>query len=298
VLGVSPERALNGLLGGEFQLIQSRIRLLEEHAGSTSGIEVFRQASIMVQFLRADVLRDVTPFCDVRPNPFKNPLVREAVDLALDRQELVRSLPNRAVPASQPVSTPIFGFDPGIPVTSHDLERARTLLSEAGLGAGFDVTMHVRRIHEAAGGLVARQLAAVGIRTSLAILEDPEYFSLLRRLGATLWLGRYGCETGDAGVFLDQVVHSKDPSRGLGMANYGDYANQDLDRAIEEIALAADATARKKALQGAIRMVVAERVWIPLYSEEEGFALRGPLAWRPRLDGKIRVAEIGAPGAP
>ncbi len=58
--------------------------------------------------------------------PFSDPRVREAIDLALDRDELVRrTLSGRAKPATQLVPPSIVGFDPALRLPSRGHPRSR-----------------------------------------------------------------------------------------------------------------------------------------------------------------------------
>jgi peptide/nickel transport system substrate-binding protein len=70
--------------------------------------------------------------------PFSDPRVREAIDLGLDRAELVRrALGGRAEPATQLVPSSIVGFDPALRLPRPDPARARALLGAAGHPRGL-----------------------------------------------------------------------------------------------------------------------------------------------------------------
>jgi len=74
--------------------------------------------------------------------PFSDPRVREAFDLALDRDEIVqRAARGAAEPAGQVVPRTIVGHDPLLQKSRPDRERARKLLREAGYPAGLTVRL-------------------------------------------------------------------------------------------------------------------------------------------------------------
>jgi ABC-type transport system substrate-binding protein len=218
--------------------------------------------------------------------------VREAVSLAIDRTRLVASLPGSGAPATQPVPRFIFGFDPEMPEARADPAAARDLLATAGLGKGFDVVLHSRRIFTDAALSVKEQLADIGVRAEVRSLADPDFFDLLRDKGLTFWLSRYGCNTGDAAQFLETIVHSRDPARHFGVQNDGGYSNHDLDRAIESLAEIEKLDLRRLAIQKLMRRVATELEVIPLYNDEDVYAFDRSLAWRPRNDSYIRVGDI------
>lgn len=290
-LGRPPEEAVEGLLAGKYQLIQcdsKKTALLVERSSRT---RVVRRSNLYVKYLGYDLRREATPFCGVKPNPFRNVLVRRAIHMAVDRHFLVSELSSYAVPALQPVPRFVFGFNPKIPEAQYDKEAARELLRQAGLERGFEVVLHARRIFEEAAQLVREELGPVGIQVEVRALPDAEFFGLLGRGEASFWLNRFGCSSGDASDFLDDAVHSRVLESRFGAKNYGGYANPDLDRAIERVA-ALELERRRNALQSILATVVEDLVWIPLYNDQDVYGIDRSLAWEPRGDSFIRASEI------
>jgi len=162
----SPEQALSGIETGRYQMVaEINDGRLEKAARSTGLYDTLHRDNLYVRYLGFDVQRDETPFCKSIPNPFKLKAVREAIHLALDREALTSSRQSRAVPASQFVPRAIFGFDPEIPMPAFDPGRARELLREAGLGAGFDVVLHcLDGVLEQPARAISEQLGRVGIQ--------------------------------------------------------------------------------------------------------------------------------------
>ena len=113
-----------------------------------------------------------------RREPFDDPLVREAVARAIDRQAIIDG-------AMFGYGTPIGShFAPHHPayvdlteVSAHDPERARALLAEAGLPDGFETTLklpppsYARR----GGEIVAAQLREVGIEAAIENVEWAQW---------------------------------------------------------------------------------------------------------------------------
>jgi ABC-type transport system substrate-binding protein len=96
--------------------------------------------------------------------------VRRAVDLALDRRQVVaQSELGRGAPLGQMVGRNVFGFDPDLAPTAPDPAAARALLADAGYPQGIDAALELRSGRN--GGEVARQLTEAGIRTR--IVERP-----------------------------------------------------------------------------------------------------------------------------
>ncbi|MCG3024306.1 ABC transporter substrate-binding protein, partial [Escherichia coli] len=70
------------------------------------------------------------------------PRVREAIDLALDRETIVEfALEGMAVVPTQLVTSNIFGYDKSPQAPAFDLKRAKELLKDAGYPNGFKITL-------------------------------------------------------------------------------------------------------------------------------------------------------------
>ncbi len=292
LLNRKPEAALEDLLSGKSALVQCNSRKLEASIRSRSGFRALHRSSIFTKYLGYDLARDITPRCAVRPNPFRNPLVRQAMNLAIDRGALVAALPYNAVPASQLVPPFIFGFDPRLRNPAPDPERARGLLRQAGLPDGFRATLQTRALFADAARSVTDQLRRVGISLDLEVLNDAEYFARMDARDTTIHLSRFGCLTGDLSDILDNVLHSLDPAKHFGIHNYEGYDSPDVDREIEASAEKQSVNARRDALQQIEDRLMSDLVWIPLYVDQDDFAIDRRLEWQPRNDGIILVSEI------
>lgn len=292
-LALPAEEAIGGLLAGSYQLIQCDSRKVEAALRESGRKEIKRHPNLYVKYLGYDLAREVTPFCGARPNPFRKKAVRQAIHAALDRRALVAALAGYAAPATQPIPRFVFGFNPQIQEPASDPVRARTLLKQAGLPGGFPVVLHVRQVLGEAAFLVREQLGRIGIAVEVSTLPDAAFYDLVDRRGASFFLNRFGCPTGDASDLLDDVVHSLDRERHLGTRNFGGYSDPDLDRAIEASAGIERVDERRKALQDILSRVMDELVLIPLYNDEDVYAMDRTLAFEPQSDSVIRAAAIG-----
>ncbi len=77
-----------------------------------------------------------------RGNPLDDVRVREALNLAVDRQGLIDGLlAGKPELPTQPATSVVYGFDPSLPPIPYDVDRARALLAEAGYPDGFSFFM-------------------------------------------------------------------------------------------------------------------------------------------------------------
>jgi len=293
-LNQSSEQALQSLLSGQSQLAQCNSKKVEEISSNGKKIKSVRKDSLFLKYIGYDLQRDRTPFCDAASNPFKNELVREAIRTGLDTKSLVSGLTSYAVPATQPLPPIIFGFNPRILQAAYDPSRAVSLLQQAGYPNGFRVTLHVRQIFSEAALIVKEQLGHIGIRVDVQALDDNTILPGLRNHQYSFFLSRIGCPTGDASDILDNCFHSVDPQRHYGVMNYGLFANPEVDRAIEESAVIQSTDRRRDAIQNIMSAVTKEIVWIPLYIDQDVYAMDSSLSWQPRSDSFVLASEISA----
>lgn len=292
-LGRSPEQAVQDLETGRSQLVQASSRPLEERLRARGDVVVHRQSSIFVKYLTFDVARDVTPRVPGPRNPFKDRRVREAVRLAVDRQALAARLSTAAVPVAQLVPPFIFGFDPTLPDPPHDLVLARSRLAEAGYPDGFDVTLHARRLMAESAAIIKEMLGEAGIRVTVEALPDEAFFRVLQSGESSFHLSRFGCPTGDASDTLDNAIHTREPARHFGDSNVGGYSNPRLDRLIEESAGILEMGRRRPVLHQCMKEILDDVVWVPLYVDQDVYAVARGFTWQPRNDNFVLAAEIG-----
>ncbi|HET9794145.1 MAG TPA: ABC transporter substrate-binding protein [Thermoanaerobaculia bacterium] len=289
----TPAEALSDLLTGRSDMVQCNSKKLRAALADSPRYRTFRRTSIFVKYLGYDFAHDAPDGVSPRPNPFRNLLVREAMNVAIDRRRLVSALPYDAVPATQLVPPFIFGFDPRIGEARFDPERARALLAQAGMRDGITAPLLTRKLFAEPAAGVAAQLRDVGIRLDLRVVSDPEFFAIANAGRSALNLSRFGCLTGDISDILDNVLHSLDPQRHFGIHNYVGYSNPAVDRAIEASAEMQGINARRDALQKVVKTLMDDLVWIPLYVDDDDYAVDRRLSWQPRNDGLILASEVG-----
>ncbi len=263
-------------------------------AAAPSGFRSIRQPTLAASLL---VCR-LTPLAGGAPSPFQDVRVRRAIDLALDRDQIVRAgLGGEGRPLRQLVPRGIFGFDPLASSRGPDPAEARRLLAEAGAGQGIESVLSVSPRGRAVGAEIARQLADVGIRLTVDVTPWAELYLRMRRGEVPLALASWGFATGDASSLYEPVLHSRGGAEGLGAENTSGYANAAVDDAIEKAAQEMQATLRNDLLARVGKQALEDLPLIPLYSPDWSYGVRSGLAFSPRLDLAVFAADI-RPAAP
>ncbi len=143
--------------------------------------------------------------------PMDDPLVRQAIAYAIDRQRIVDSFyPEGSIAASQFMPPVIYGYTPEVEPFPYDPDRAAELLEESGVELPITLEISYRdvvRSYLPTPGLVAQdiqaQLAEVGIETEIVQMESGAFLDASAAGELELHLLGWGADYPDATNFLD-----------------------------------------------------------------------------------------------
>lgn len=112
-------------------------------------------------------------------SPIQDVRVRRALNYAIDKDAVSRSLLDAPQPSGQPASRGAFGHDPTIPPYPYDPSKARALLAEAGYPEGFPLVLSVLKNAAPGDDMIAQEVAEywrqVGVPTTLKVITFPEF---------------------------------------------------------------------------------------------------------------------------
>lgn len=171
--------------------------------------------------------------------PTEDPLVRQAMNYAVDRQAIIDALfGGYAKLATGLIASPDLGYDEDLAPYPYDPEKARELLAEAGYPDGFEMDFacpsgaytNFEQVCEA----VAGYLDDVGIKTSLEFMESSRYWDLeaekkLPPLFGDSWSER-------SGEALPRLIGAL----GGWDASFSSWSDPEIDRLLEEIGQTVD----------------------------------------------------------
>jgi len=287
------ERRLEALASGEVDLIPSRGVPLPRFAALAArpGLALASRTGVRAYYLVMDSARTTNP--DVDPggeNPFRNPSVRRALSLAIDRRELAASPEVGDELLDQLVVPEAFGHDVDLEPEPYDPERARRLLAQAGFGGGFDVTLDIAQDSDEVLPGLRRNLAAVGVRVHARLQSIAEVLARARRRDTAFLMLTWIGTAGDLGSTADYLLHS--PTEVYGHYNGGGWSSPEADSLIESAGSTLHPGERLALLHRLAHLVREEAPVIPILRNRDRYAHRIGLRFRPRLDRRIYGTEL------
>ncbi|PAP97592.1 ABC transporter substrate-binding protein (plasmid) [Mesorhizobium mediterraneum] len=238
-----------GLQGGQVDIIN-------QLSGLTS-IGLLNDPNVGIISLKATTNRQVHMRCD--SDPFKDPRVRRALALSIDRDKVVAGLlKGRASMGNDSPFAPVYpSSDTSVPQRRRDIAQAKQLMEAAGAGKGFKVTLTAMSFQEipAYAQLIQNWVKEIGIELDLNILDEGAYygdavFGKSPWLDSVMGITGYG-HRGVPNVFLAAPLKSD------GTWNSAHFKNEKYDMLVDSYIAALDLEAQK-ATAGKIQELLLE----------------------------------------
>ena len=185
-------------------------------------------------------------YFNMRNETMQDPLVRQAICKCVNRDGYVNAIYGGCAEAAPGIFPAESGYADGVSQETYDLDGARALLEQAGYtevdghlekdGQPLTLTFCTYVANAALPKVcevMASDLASIGVTVNIEVAEK-----IAERLGADDWhvgtMAYSTLPTGNPSTYLNAVVKSD------GGANYGSYANEEVDALLHELAETAD----------------------------------------------------------
>jgi ABC-type transport system substrate-binding protein len=207
--------------------------------------------------------------------PLDNVKVRQALNMAINKDRIVRIVNGRAVPANQVLPPMMPGYDKSYKGYAYSVEKAKALLAEAGLKDGFSTELYTSntdpqpRIAQA----IQQDLAAIGVKVEIKALANPNVISAGGTQGqaAMAWSGGLGwiADFPDPSDFYGPILGCG--SAVAGGWNWSWYCNKAIEpraQAADAMPLPAKAAERNQAWSKIFTEIQEKDApWIPVFNE-------------------------------
>jgi oligopeptide transport system substrate-binding protein len=223
-LGVPRDVMLLGFLRGDIDLLDGRI--------CEDALLVAREDAWAPYVQRTPLPIVVVDVMNNRRPPFDDKRVRQAFNLAIDKNDSVRLSNGRVMAANGFLPPSVPGHDPSRRPWPHDPARAKALLAEAGHADGFEVTYTTLRDEMAQKIALSIQadLAEVGVRLNIETLTFPAYMSSIGRGEYAFAFSGWSMDFPDPWDFLEVKFHSRMIEAGT---NDSGYRNAEVDKLLD-----------------------------------------------------------------
>jgi peptide/nickel transport system substrate-binding protein len=208
--------------------------------------------------------------------PLEDARVRRALNLAVDRETIVKTLlQGYGKPTGQPFIPGWLGYDPEIKPLPYDPAQAKKLLADAGYANGFDLTWNIstgvfladKEIAEAASAM----LGQIGVRVRLVPTERAKIQKDLQ--AATfdgITAGQWGT-TAESDVMAKWFFRPKifTPELDAKLAQLVNAGSTEVDR-----------TKRGNVWAELSRFAHEQALWLYIHYQDEAIAKRRDLPWQ------------------
>lgn len=193
---------------------------------------------------------------------------RRALSLSVDRGEILEDVLQKNGYVTQSIINPSYQYFSTAAAAQFGAEKADSLLTALGytyggngalLSGGEQVSLRLVAPEGSLGAVAERvtaQLTEAGIAVELSLLPASEYRTALSRKNFDLYLAE--CKLSpdmDAGVLV-----------GSGAAlNYGGYASEEMDAAVQAVREAADEETLRAAVSAEVTLTARDMPVVPLY---------------------------------
>ena len=221
-----------------------------------------------------------------------DPKVREAIDLAIDKQAIVDSLlegagtvtRTRVTPGNVGANEDLYGK------SLYDPEKAKQLMEEAGHADGFELALSApngRYLKDKETvELVTAMLSEVGITVNLELMEWSAFNQKYQEkgFGEMFYIG-YGNSIFDASLALDRLTTEE-------AAGESDYNNPEVNDLLLAAEQNMDADERAQQYQKAQELIAEDRPQIYMFQLDAITGINERLNFEPRLNEMFYVDSI------
>ena len=267
------------LLSGEVDFVQDVPVQDIERLKSSPNLRVTNGPENRTIFLAMDVGSPQLRSSDVKgKNPFADVRVRQAVNMAINREAIQRVvMRTQSVPAGAIVPPFVNGYSKELDALPRvDVARAKALVSAAGYPNGFSVSLNCpndrylndEAICQAAVGM----LGQIGIKANLVSQTKSLHFPLIQKAEADFYLLGWGVPPYDSEYIFSYLYHTRTDK--FGSWNATRYSNLEIDKLIEGLSSETDLAKRNAAIARIWQQVAADQIYVAIHHQVLAHAMK------------------------
>lgn len=250
---------------------------------SAQNIKVMEGPELRTVYLGFNQLDESLKYGDAGgKNPFKDVRVRQAFNIAVDREAIkTRVMRGQSRPTTLMVGPGINGFTESLDTVPRvDVAAARKLMADAGFPNGFSVTLDCpndRYVNdEAICQAVAGMLAQINVRVTVNAQTRARHFGKINSpaFDTSFFMLGWTPGTYDSHNVLENLIYTRGKAPGKGEYNIGGYSNARVDELSDLIGSETDQRRRQAMIEEAMKIHRDEYGHLPLHQQALVWAMR------------------------
>ena len=279
------------LLSGELDMVTDLPTQDVARLRADAKLKVMDGNEIRTIFLGLDMFSPELKYSDVKgKNPLKDKRVREALNVAIDREGIKRSTMNGlSLPTSIMVAPGVNGNTPDLdkPVKA-DAEGAKKLLADAGYPNGFEIQLNCPNNRYVKDEEICQNIAVmwtrIGVKTKLVTESMATFIPKLQNHDVSVYMLGWGVSTLDAQNTLQSLVRTRAEGGADVNSNFGRASDPVVDRLVDAMKTEIDVTKRNALIREALIRTRDEVLLIPLHHQLRPWAMKAGVTTVYRVD--------------
>ncbi|TVP55654.1 MAG: ABC transporter substrate-binding protein [Halomonadaceae bacterium] len=264
------------LLSGGIDLMMDVPPDVADNVSFLPGVKRLEGNDIRIGYITLDAAGHTDP-----ESPFTHLKVRQAINHAINREEITRYLVRGSAEVIDFACHPRqFGCDGDVPRYDYDPEKAKQLLAEAGYPNGFSFKLWAYR-EKVIAEAVVHNLKAIGLDVDLRYVKLNVFSKVRNSKDMQSFFASYG-SGGTADTSASAGVHFAANSA----------RNYSGDQVVAGTLVAAEQTndpeERKGLYREALNRIAEQAYWVPMFSYSQNFLLTPELEFSVPEDGVPR----------
>ncbi len=228
--------------------------------------ELAKQGVRLQKYVDPDLTFDSFNMDDAVVGGAKNKFLRQALSLAIDPADMIRTFySGHAVSAQGPIPPTVVGYNPSLknPYKGPNIEKAEEILKKAGHPHGEGIPEIQYEIYS---GSTARQIveyfqqraALIGVKVKINVNTWPEFLAKQKKRKCQLFGMAWSADYPDGENFL-QLFYGPNASPGPNSSNYN---NPEFNKLYDQASVMLDSPVRNVIYQKMVSLVIEDSPWI------------------------------------
>jgi peptide/nickel transport system substrate-binding protein len=276
----SDQTRVSALLAGDVDMVTDVPTQDLDKLRADKSLRVVDGPEVRTIFIALDQGSNELKYSNVKgKNPFKDKRVREALNLAVDREAIKRSIMRGlSVPASIMVAPGVNGYSAELDKPlKPDLDRAKKLLAEAGYPGGFEFQLNCpnnRYVNdEKICVALVSMWAKIGLNVKLVAESMSTFIAKVQNFDTSAYMLGWGVATYDGQYSLQSLVRTRSGGPD-GNFNFVKLSDAKVDQLTDAMKTETDVAKRNAMIRDALVRTRDEYFFVPLHHQIRPWAMK------------------------